>query len=158
MDRGDMVSDLQQAIDLTNSFVSIARQLKKISLQTATKLGLTFQQLIILNSIRNNEGLTQKELTERLRTAKSRVSLSIDELEKKHYVKRETSANDRRETQLFLTLDGERLCQRYREESEAYKSLANSLEQFSQDELNILIDMQKKILTDLSNEQTNCSK
>ncbi|KQL41866.1 hypothetical protein AN960_00965 [Bacillus sp. FJAT-25509] len=152
------MSDLQQAIDLTNSFVSIARQLKKISLQTATKLGLTFQQLIILNSIRNNEGLTQKELTERLRTAKSRVSLSIDELEKKHYVKRETSANDRRETQLFLTLDGERLCQRYREESEAYKSLANSLEQFSQDELNILIDMQKKILTDLSNEQTNCSK
>lgn len=152
------MSDLQQAIDLTNSFVSIARQLKKISLQTATKLGLTFQQLIILNSIRNNEGLTQKELTERLRTAKSRVSLSIDELEKKNYVKRETSANDRRETQLFLTPDGERLCQRYREESEAYKSLANSLEQFSQDELNILIDMQKKILTDLSNEQTNCSK
>ncbi|MFF2876187.1 MarR family winged helix-turn-helix transcriptional regulator [Gottfriedia sp. NPDC057991] len=152
------MSDFQQAIDLTNSFVSIARQLKKISLLTATKLGLTFQQLIILNSIRNNEGLTQKELTERLRTAKSRVSLSIDELEKKNYVKRETSAYDRRETQLFLTPDGERLCQRYREESEAYKSLANSLEQFSQDELNILIDMQKKILTDLLNEQTNCSK
>ena len=152
------MSDFQQAIDLTNSFVSIARQLKKISIQTATKLGLTFQQLIILNSIRNNEGLTQKELTERLRTAKSRVSLSIDELEKKNYVKRETSANDRRETQLFLTPDGERLCQRYREESEAYKSLANSLEQFSEDELSILIDMQKKILTDLLKEQTNCSK
>ncbi|PFH88449.1 hypothetical protein COI44_08295 [Bacillus sp. AFS088145] len=156
--RGDMMPDFQQAIDLTNSFVSIARQLKRINLQTATKLGITFQQLIILNSIRNNEGLSQKELTERIRTAKSRVSLSIDELEKKNYVKRETSAIDRRETQLFLTPDGEALCQRYREESEAYKSLANSLEQFSQDELNILIDMQKKILTDLSNEQTNCSK
>jgi len=150
--------DFQQAIDLTNSFVSIARQLKRINLQTATKLGITFQQLIILNSIRNNEGLSQKELTERIRTAKSRVSLSIDELEKKNYVKRETSVIDRRETQLFLTPDGEELCLRYREESEAYKSLANSLEQFSQDELNILIDMQKKILTDLSNEQTNCSK
>ncbi len=153
-----MMPDFQQAIDLTNSFVSIARQLKRINLQTATKLGITFQQLIILNSIRNNEGLSQKELTERIRTAKSRVSLSIDELEKKNYVKRETSVIDRRETQLFLTPDGEALCQRYREESEAYKSLANSLEQFSQDELNILIDMQKKILTDLSNEQTNCSK
>ncbi|MES9683411.1 MarR family transcriptional regulator [Gottfriedia acidiceleris] len=150
--------DFQQAIDLTNSFVSIARQLKRINLQTATKLGITFQQLIILNSIRNNEGLSQKELTERIRTAKSRVSLSIDELEKKNYVKRETSVIDRRETQLFLTPDGEELCLRYREESEAYKSLANSLEQFSQDEINILIDMQKKILTDLSNEQTNCSK
>lgn len=153
-----MMPDFQQAIDLTNSFISIARQIKRINLQTATKLGITFQQLIILNSIRNNEGLSQKELTERIRTAKSRVSLSIDELEKKNYVKRETSAIDRRETQLFLTPDGEELCQRYREESEAYKSLANSLEQFSQDELNILIDMQKKILTDLSNEQTNCSK
>jgi len=153
-----MMPDFQQAIDLTNSFVSIARQLKRINLQTATKLGITFQQLIILNSIRNNEGLSQKELTERIRTAKSRVSLSIDELEKKNYVKRETSVIDRRETQLFLTPDGEELCLRYREESEAYKSLANSLEQFSQDELNILIDMQKKILTDLSNEQTNCSK
>ncbi|PET71761.1 hypothetical protein CN514_06025 [Bacillus sp. AFS001701] len=153
-----MMPDFQQAIDLTNSFVSIARQLKRINLQTATKLGITFQQLIILNSIRNNEGLSQKELTERIRTAKSRVSLSIDELEKKNYVKRETSVIDRRETQLFLTPDGEELCLRYREESEAYKSLANSLEQFSQDEINILIDMQKKILTDLSNEQTNCSK
>ncbi|WP_180232905.1 MarR family transcriptional regulator [Bacillus sp. AFS055030] len=150
--------DFQNAIDLTNSFVSIARQLKRINLQTATKLGITFQQLIILNSIRNNEGLSQKELTERISTAKSRVSLSIDELEKKNYVKRETSTIDRRETQLFLTPDGEALCQRYREESEAYKSLANSLEQFSQDELTILIDMQKKILTDLLNEQTNCSK
>ncbi len=153
-----MMPDFQQAIDLTNSFVSIARQLKRINLQTATKLGITFQQLNILNSIRNNEGLSQKELTERIRTAKSRVSLSIDELEKKNYVKRETSAIDRRETQLFLTPEGEELCQRYHEESEAYKSLANSLEQFSQDELNILIDMQKKILTDLLNEQTNCSK
>ncbi|PGL70964.1 hypothetical protein CN925_08885 [Bacillus sp. AFS055030] len=153
-----MMPDFQNAIDLTNSFVSIARQLKRINLQTATKLGITFQQLIILNSIRNNEGLSQKELTERISTAKSRVSLSIDELEKKNYVKRETSTIDRRETQLFLTPDGEALCQRYREESEAYKSLANSLEQFSQDELTILIDMQKKILTDLLNEQTNCSK
>ncbi|WP_176547307.1 MarR family transcriptional regulator [Bacillus sp. AFS053548] len=150
--------DFQQAIDLTNSFVSIARQLKRINIQTATKLGITFQQLIILNSIRNNEGLSQKELTERIRTAKSRVSLSIDELEKKNYVKRETSVIDRRETQLYLTPDGEALCQRYREESEAYKSLANSLEQFSQDELNIFIDMQKKILADLLNEQSNCSK
>ncbi|PGM56146.1 hypothetical protein CN946_11455 [Bacillus sp. AFS053548] len=153
-----MMPDFQQAIDLTNSFVSIARQLKRINIQTATKLGITFQQLIILNSIRNNEGLSQKELTERIRTAKSRVSLSIDELEKKNYVKRETSVIDRRETQLYLTPDGEALCQRYREESEAYKSLANSLEQFSQDELNIFIDMQKKILADLLNEQSNCSK
>ena len=148
-----MMSKLQQATELSHLFVSIARQLKKLSAQTATKLGVTFQQMIILNSIRNNAGQTQKELTERLIFAKSRVSLSIDELEKKDYVKRETSSSDRRETQLFLTPDGELLCQRYREESEAYKNLANSLEQFSKEELNILIDMQKQILADLLNEE-----
>ncbi|WP_088070100.1 MarR family winged helix-turn-helix transcriptional regulator [Gottfriedia luciferensis] len=152
------MSKIQQATELSHLIVSIARQLKKLSVQTATKLGVTFQQMIILNSIRNNEGQTQKELTERLLFAKSRVSLSIDELEKNNYVKRETSSIDRREIQLFLTPDGERLCQRYREESEAYKNLANSLEQFSMDELTILIDMQKQILADLLNEQNNDSK
>lgn len=152
------MSKIQQATELSQLIVSIARQLKKLSVQTATKLGVTFQQMIILNSIRNNEGQTQKELTERLLFAKSRVSLSIDELEKNNYVKRETSSIDRREIQLFLTPDGELLCQRYREESEAYKNLANSLEQFSMDELTILIDMQKKILSDLLNEQNNDSK
>ncbi|PEJ57285.1 MarR family transcriptional regulator [Bacillus sp. AFS002410] len=147
------VSELQQAIELTNSLFSIARQLKRLSFQTATKLGLTVQQLIILNSIRNKEGLTQKELTERLLSAKSRVSLSIDELEKKNYVTRVTSAVDRRETQLFLTSEGILICQRYREESEAYKSLASSMEQFSEEEINSLIRMQKQILTHLVNEQ-----
>lgn len=151
------MSELQQAIDLMHSVVSIARQLKKLSFQTATKLGVTVQQLIILNSIRNNEGQTQKELTERLLSAKSRVSLSIDELEKKNYVKRETSAVDRRETQLFLTPDGELLCKRYREESAAYKLLANSLKKFSQEEIDDLFRMQKQLLTDLLNEQDSIS-
>ena len=152
------MSEFQQAIDVTNSFVSIARQLKKLSFQTATKLGITFQQLIILNSIRNNEGLSQKVLTERLITAKSRISLSIDELEKKNYVKRETSSIDRRETQLFLTHDGELLCQQFREESAAYKSLANSLKQFSQEELENFIRVQNQILSDISNDQNTIPK
>lgn len=141
--------DKQQTIEVYNSFFAVARQLKKLAHQSAANLGLTVHQIGILNSIRTDPGLTQKEVTERLIFAKSRVSLHIDALVEKGLATREASELDRRETKLYLTADGDKLCLRYNEEAYSHKVLEIALQRFSKEELDSLVEMHKQILAQL---------
>lgn len=141
--------DKQQTIEVYNSFFAVARQLKKLAHQSAANLGLTVHQIGILNSIRTDPGLTQKEVTERLIFAKSRVSLHIDALVEKGLATREISELDRRETKLYLTSGGDKLCLRYNEEAYSHKVLEIALQRFSKEELDSLVAMHKHILAQL---------
>ncbi|ULO05306.1 MarR family transcriptional regulator [Paenibacillus sp. 19GGS1-52] len=141
--------DKQQTIEVYNSFFAVARQLKKLAHQSAANLGLTVHQIGILNSIRTDPGLTQKEVTERLVFAKSRVSLHIDALVEKGLATREASELDRRETKLYVTTDGDQLCLRYNEEAYSHKVLEIALQRYSKEELDSLVAMHKQILAQL---------
>ncbi|WP_088043607.1 MarR family winged helix-turn-helix transcriptional regulator [Bacillus sp. EAC] len=143
------MADLQKSIEVYNSFFSVAKQLKRLTYQSATDLGITVHQLIILNTLRINPGISQKELTEKLFFNKSRVSLHIDTLVDKDLVKREVSEIDRRETKLYLTTNGEEIYQRYREESSSYKALGISLNQFTEEEIDMLLQMHSRIVNKL---------
>lgn len=142
--------DMQQTIEVYNSFFSIARRLKKLNHHIAASLGLTVHQLGILNAVRTDPGLTQKDVTERLVFAKSRVSIHIESLVEKGLVIREVSESDRRETKLSLTPEGEALCLRYNDEAISYKALGVSLQQFSQEEVASLLRMHEHLLSQLS--------
>lgn len=139
----------KQAIEVYNSFFSVTRQLKKLAHQSAVSLGLTVHQLQILNSIRTNPGQTQKEITESLVFAKSRVSIHIDSLVEQELVIRKISELDRRETKLYVTKAGEELCLRYNQEAFSYKALGAALEEFSQEEIDSLLKMHKQLLSRL---------
>jgi len=143
------MADLQKSIEVYNSFFSVAKQLKRLTYQSATDLGITVHQLVILNTLRINPGISQKELTEKLFFNKSRVSLHIETLVDKDLVKREVSEIDRRETKLYLTTNGEEICQRYREESSSYKALGTSLNQFTEEEIDMLLQMHSRIVNQL---------
>ncbi|MCQ6563296.1 MarR family winged helix-turn-helix transcriptional regulator [Paenibacillus mendelii] len=140
----------QQTIEVYNSFFSIARRLIKLNHQSAASLGLTVHQIGILNAVRTDPGLTQKEVTERLVFAKSRVSTHIESLVEKGLVSREVSETDRRETKLFITQAGNDLCLQYNEEAVSYKALGVSLQQFSQEEIASLLRMHEHLLNQLS--------
>jgi len=139
----------QQTIEVYNSFFSIARRLIKLNHQSAASLGLTVHQISILNAVRTDPGLTQKEVTERLVFAKSRVSTHIESLVEKGLVTREVSETDRRETKLFITETGNDLCLQYNEEAVSYKALGVSLQQFTQEEIATLLRMHEHLLNQL---------
>ncbi|MDT3425775.1 DNA-binding MarR family transcriptional regulator [Paenibacillus forsythiae] len=135
--------------EVYRSFFSIARQLKRLARQSAAEIGLTVHQLDILRLIRTAPGLTQKEVTERLRVPKSRVSLHIDALVDQALAVRETSLQDRRETLLRPTPAGEALCEQYNREDLSRKALAGALRQFTPEEIERLLEMHERLLNNL---------
>lgn len=141
--------DPRHTAEVYHSFFSVARQLKRLAHQSAAEAGLTVHQLDILRLIRSVPGLTQKEVTERLRVPKSRVSLHIDALVEKELAVRETSRQDRRETLLRLTPAGEELCERFDREDQSRLALEQALGQFSAEEIGTLLDMHQRLLDEL---------
>lgn len=74
-------------------------------------IGLSLAQHEILVAIRQNSGLTQKTLSERLLVVKSNVSALIKKMEAKGLVRRATDRDDARHKRLSLTRAGYRLLQ-----------------------------------------------
>lgn len=145
--------DPEQTREVYNSFFAISRQLKKLAHQNAANHGLTVHQISILSSIQETPGQSQKEITERMVFAKSRVSLHIDILAEKGLVTRIVSEQDRRETQLYITPAGEEVCLKYNEEDVAHKVLGAALEPFKREELDFLLQMNRQLLSHLVQEQ-----
>lgn len=137
------------SMDIYHSFFRITRQLKKLAFHSAANLGVTVHQINILESVRLNPGQKQKELTEQLVFAKSRVSVHIDQLVEKGLVIREPSEQDRREIQLFITPAGEELCLLYHQEAASYKALRHALEQLPQEDVDKLHKLHQQILNHL---------
>ncbi|WP_249898340.1 MarR family transcriptional regulator [Paenibacillus sp. PK3_47] len=148
----------QTTIAVYNSFFAVARQLKRLAHQSAANHGLTVHQLGILNSIRGIPGQTQKELTERLVFAKSRLSIHIDNLAERGLVQRMTSEQDRREIKLYITAAGEELCARYNEEAFSHKVLGEALAQFSGEEIQSLLHMNTQLLSQLMQAQDDSNR
>lgn len=136
--------------EVYRSFFSVARQLKRLAHQSAAEIGLTVHQVEILRQIVNSPGLSQKEVTERLRVPKSRVSLHIDALTEKELVIREVSPEDRRETLLSPTPAGTDLCAKYSREDAAHRALDGALASFTHTEITEMLNMHDRLLRALS--------
>ena len=76
------------------------------------ELDLSLAQHEVLATIRLQDGLTQKELSERLLVVKSNVSALIKKLETRGLVRRTTDSGDSRNKRLSLTDEGAALVQR----------------------------------------------
>ncbi|WP_052339482.1 MarR family winged helix-turn-helix transcriptional regulator [Gorillibacterium massiliense] len=135
--------------EVYKSFFAVTKQLKQLSHQSAGEIGLTMSQMVILNHVRSQPGLTQKAVTEHLLFSKSRVSIHIDVLVEKGLVIREIPETDRRETKLILTPEGEALCERYNKEALPFTALQAALQAFSQDEIDRMLELHRRLLSNL---------
>lgn len=70
---------------------------------------MTFEMLQVMNSLWNEQGISQQSLAEK--TAKDKACLTnlINNLEKKNWVIRKEDSSDRRNRLIFLTAQGEEL-------------------------------------------------
>lgn len=78
--------------------LAIANQLKSI--------GLSIAQCDVLTTLTERDGLSQKELADRLYVTKGNISGLIDRLEAARLVERRTIAGDKRSHAIYLTPEG----------------------------------------------------
>ena len=90
--------------------------------ERVTALGLSPREAGALRVLGRTQGLSQRELAERLGTVPSRLVALIDELEQRGLVVRSRSEDDRRNNVLSLAPQGERMLERLREVAEAHQA------------------------------------
>ena len=67
------------------------------------EIGMTFEMLQILYQLRTLQGVSQQQLAEATARDKACITSLINNLEKKGWVQRKQSPDDRRARQIFLT-------------------------------------------------------
>jgi DNA-binding MarR family transcriptional regulator len=73
------------------------------------KYDIAPEQWAILNCLYNNEGCSQKELSDKTYKDKASITRILDVLEKRRLVKRESDPGDRRVFLIFITDEGRAL-------------------------------------------------
>ncbi|MBV6738667.1 MarR family winged helix-turn-helix transcriptional regulator [Priestia megaterium] len=141
--------DLKQAGEIVQSFISVNKAIIKFTQDNASSLGLTVQQMGVLNWISSNPGSTLKAVTEKLDIPKSTVSVSIDGLVNLGLVEREQSKENRREVNLKVTIKGRDISQKSIKNASSYKAVASALEKFSKEDIDSLLHMHKSLLSSL---------
>ncbi|KML31387.1 MarR family winged helix-turn-helix transcriptional regulator [Priestia aryabhattai] len=140
---------LKQAGEVVQSFISINKAIIKFTQNNAASLGLTVQQMGILNWIFSNPGSTLKAVTKQLDIPKSTVSVSIDGLVSLGLVERKQSTENRREVHLKVTTKGNGVSQRSIKNASSYKAMGKALENLSKEDIASLLNMHKSLLTSL---------
>ena len=107
----------------------LARELR----QETEQLGVTSRQVTLLWLIRNNPGMSLRELAAEERISAPALSGHVDRLEKAGLLERVRDENDRRRVGLALTDEGERLLRRVRARRTTW--LADRLRGLDDDEL-----------------------
>jgi len=102
--------------------LSLARELRR----EVHSLGVTGGQVMLLIGIKNNPGLSQRELAERERISGAAASVHVDRLERAGLVRRTRSETDRRRIGLEVTPKGLRVLEQVRKRRTAW--LAERLE------------------------------
>ncbi|ERM18829.1 MarR family winged helix-turn-helix transcriptional regulator [Brevibacillus laterosporus] len=145
---------MKQSLAFLQSFWAINRITSKLTQLDAAHAGLTLQQLAILHVIRFHPELkTLKQLTDRLLTAKSTLSISIDGLVTLGYLTREPS-RDSRETILSLTPEGHKLSQTINNHSSAHHVMETALQSMDPDDVETLLRLLKSLHTQLDSLKT----
>lgn len=107
-------------------------------------------QYIFLITIAEREGITQKGLSEALLIDKTTTAKAVSKLESEGYVRRETSTQDGRCNQLYLTEAGKSVMPRIREKLDMVVAL--SRQGLSDEEYTMFISLLKRILRNLHDE------
>jgi DNA-binding MarR family transcriptional regulator len=81
---------------------------------------LTVTQLRLLGLLRDEEGLSNADLADRLLVTRPSVSALLDRLERGGFIRRETSPTDRRGIRIFLEPRGHEAVSYARQDARAY--------------------------------------
>jgi DNA-binding MarR family transcriptional regulator len=140
---------VMQAGEVVQSFMAISRVLTKLASQNAESLGLTLQQMGILNTINAYPDITLKEITDKLNLPKSTVSVNVDSLVNLGLIDREITEENRREIHLTSTSKGKEKSKESSQNALSYRDMISALERISEEDVYALIRIHKELLNHL---------
>jgi len=140
---------VKKAIEVLQLFWAINKTTTKFTQQNAENLGITLQQMAIINTLYSFPKLTLKNITERLSSPKSTVSVSVDGLVNLGLVERAISEEDRREINLKLTSKGEEISKKSQKNALSYKTMVTALEKLDEQDVETLLRLNKELLSNL---------
>ncbi|MCR4377602.1 MAG: MarR family transcriptional regulator [Rhodospirillales bacterium] len=111
--------------------------------------GVSVAQWSVLVTLWEVDGLTQKELSERVTVETATLSRTIDRMERDGLVKRVRSASDRRQVHVFLSDYGAGLWRKLVPEAETMLTLA--LAGISEEEEQTLRQLLKRVINNVQN-------
>jgi DNA-binding MarR family transcriptional regulator len=91
-------------------FVSIRKIIRAIDIRSrklGKQAGITGPQLMVLQEIKNADGITAKEVSSNISLSQATVTNILDRLEMKAFIQRKRSETDKRRVALHLTEDGD---------------------------------------------------
>jgi DNA-binding MarR family transcriptional regulator len=138
---------VKQAGEVVQSFMMISRTLVKFTQENAESLGLTLQQLGVLNTINSYPLITLKEITEKLLIPESSTNVNVDELVNLNLVERKVSEDDRSKINLILTAKGKEISKKSTENPASYVAMISALEKVSSEDIECLIRIHKELIS-----------
>ena len=123
-------------------------------------LDLSKMQFMVLKTVFNSQGISQNELAFYANRNKSSLTRLINTLEKKNYIARIPSKEDKRINQLFVTKQGEQVLMAAKPH---FLKMASLLENgLTKEEIDatikVLKKIQKNVLINESDQNLNCTK
>ena len=115
------------------AFFQASALLDQIRLRIWDRENLTVTQLRLLGHLREQEGLSNAELADRLYVTRPSVSALLERLERGGFIRREVSQNDRRGINIWLEPRGREVSESLREESREY--VASLFESMNESEI-----------------------
>ena len=138
---------LEEVRQITKNFGEIAKSFHLLSYHKSINQNLHPGQPKLLAMIKNNEGVTQKELATKICVKPSTITGMLNTLESNHYVYRQVDDTDKRVMRVYLTPEGQDVAA---QSQLLMKQLSEQLfEGFSQEELQSLLSLSNKMIDNL---------
>jgi DNA-binding MarR family transcriptional regulator len=114
-------------------------------------LDLSKEQMIILKKLHEQDGLNQNELASLTFRDKSSMARLLSKMEKKNYIQRKQSKEDKRINLVFLTEKGRTI---FKQTRPALKKLINTMEEnITMEEKKLMIKILKKVQFNFTQEK-----
>ncbi|WP_411682796.1 MarR family winged helix-turn-helix transcriptional regulator [Clostridium thailandense] len=140
---------VKQSGEVVQSFMAISGTLTRFTSQNADSLGLTLQQMGILNIVSAFPEITLKGITDKLNLPKSTVSVNVDSLVNLKLIDRKITKENRREIHLTSTSKGKELSKKSSQNALSYRAMALALEKIQEEDVQTLIRIHKELLNHL---------
>ncbi len=140
---------MKKAIEVLQSVSAIIKTTTSFTQQNAEELGLTLHQLSILNTLYSFPNLTLKEVTEKLQSSKSTISVNVEGLVQLGLVERKSSIEDRREVKLNLTNAGKVKSRQSSQNAYSYRAMVQALDKMNDEDVEQLLVLNKELFTNL---------
>jgi DNA-binding MarR family transcriptional regulator len=138
-----MLDRKKQIAGLIEDFRAANRVMFKVAPTFLNELHITYTEMIILNLVNENKGLSLKELASILSITSSAATQQVNNLVKRDYLVREESEADRRFIKIRVSREMEKQVGVF--EDKMMKQFLNYFDRLTDDELAIYCKLNRKI-------------